>query len=78
MAEEKRGPILGHVGDIPVANPYYSGNLIGMSPKRLQARLEELNAADPGDEDSDEGFMARMDEMDAIKAEIKRRQRQGE
>lgn len=74
MSEEERGPILGHVGDIPLANPYYSGELSGLTIEQLQARLRQLSAADPDDEDSDEGFMARMDEMDAIKAEIKRKQ----
>ena len=74
MTEEKRGLILGYVGDIPVANPYYSGKLSGMTVEQLQARLRELNAADEADEDSDETFMARMGEMDAIRAEIKRKQ----
>lgn len=74
MAEEKRGPILGYVGDIPVANRYYSGKLSQMTLEQLQAKLRELSAADEADEDSDEGFMARTDEMDAIRAEIKRKQ----
>ena len=74
MTEEKRGPILGYVGDVPVANPYYSGKLAGMTVEQLQARLRKLSVADEADEDSDEGFMARMDEMDAVKAEIKRKQ----
>jgi len=39
MTEEKRGPILGYVGDIPVANPYYSGKLAGMTVEQLQTRL---------------------------------------
>ncbi len=74
MAGEKRGPILGYVGDIPIVNSYYSGELSGMTVEQLQARFGEVSAADSDDEDSDEGFMARMDEMDAIRTEIKRKQ----
>lgn len=73
MTEEKRGSVLGYVGDIPVANPYYSGELNQMTLEQLYVRLGELREADETDEDSDEGFLARTAEMDAIEAEIKQR-----
>ena len=69
--KDRRGPISEFVGDIPVANSYFSGDLTKMTKEQLQARLNELAAADSDDEDSDEAFANRMGEMDAIQAELK-------
>ncbi|MCJ7786789.1 hypothetical protein MUP06_01050 [Patescibacteria group bacterium] len=72
--KDRRGPISEFVGDIPVANSYFSGDLTKMTKEQLQARFNELEAADSDDEDSDEAFANRMGETDAIQAELKRRQ----
>ena len=68
-----RGPVSGYVGGIPIANSYYSGDLTKMSDQELEARRKVLIAADPGDEDSDEGFMNRQAEIGAIGEELDRR-----
>jgi len=71
MEEKNRSPILGYVGDIPVANTAYSGNLVEMTVEQLKDRYQELrNKPDP---DSDEGFEAKMQEMDAICNELKKK-----
>lgn len=75
MEEVERGPILGHVAGVPVANSSYSGELSGMTLEQLQSRFRVLLATDPDDEDADEAFMARGEEMDAIRDEIERRQK---
>lgn len=74
--EGRRGPISGFVGGIPIVNTSYSGRLTGMSKQALLARLSELLAADPDDEDCDEAFGNRMDEISAVQRELQRRQGQ--
>lgn len=66
----KRGPICGRVGGVAIVNSYYSGDLTKMSPEALGARLGELAATDPNDEDCDEAFENRQDEVAAIQAEL--------
>ncbi len=69
----ERGPISGFVGDIPITNSYFSGDLSKMYIEELQARLRRLSATDPDDEDCDEAFENRMTEISAINEEIKKR-----
>ena len=69
--EKNRGSILGYVGDVPVVNTAYSGNLAEMTIQQLKDRLWDLrHAPDP---DTDEGFEAKMIEIDAIQAELKKK-----
>ena len=44
-----------------------------MTIEQLLSRKEKLERADEFDTDSDEAFMGRMDEIDAIDAEVQRR-----
>lgn len=67
----KRSRILGYVGDVPVANTAYSGDLEKMTIEELAARHRELEK-EP-DPDSDEGFEAKMQELEAIRAELKKK-----
>ena len=68
-----RGPISEMIGGIPIANTSYSGDLTQMSVERLRARLRELAAADPYDEDCDEAFENRQQEMSTVQQELKSR-----
>ncbi|MEK9135279.1 MAG: hypothetical protein AAB451_03190 [Patescibacteria group bacterium] len=71
MAEKNRGPILGYVGGIPVVNTAYSGNLKEMTVQQLEDKLWRLN--NTPEPDSDEGFEAKMQELDAICDELKKK-----
>ena len=71
MEEKKRSPILGYVGDVPIANTAYSGNLAEMTIDQLSLRFWKLR--DKPAPDSDEGFEAKMREMDAICEEFKKK-----
>lgn len=71
MAEAKRGPILGYVGGIGVANVSYSGNLAEMTVDQLRSRLRQLE--DMPNPDTDVGFEAKMVEMEAIREELKKK-----
>ncbi|MFH1780547.1 MAG: hypothetical protein ABH841_00855 [Candidatus Nealsonbacteria bacterium] len=62
---------MGYIGDIVVANVSYSGDLSKMTIQELRDRLWHLdNTPNP---DTDEGFEAKMVEIDAIKEELKRK-----
>jgi len=71
-----RGPISGMVGDIPIANTSYSGDLTQMSEDELRTRLRHLVAAGLDDDDEcDEAFESRQAEIGAVRQELKRRPR---
>lgn len=69
--EPVRGPILGHVAGIPVANTAYSGDLIVMTVDDLFYRLYCLDHLP--NPDTDVGFEAKMVEGEAICAELRRK-----
>jgi hypothetical protein len=72
MAE--RGSISGMVGDIPIVNTSYSGDLTKMSKEELQTKLRHLVAAGLEDDDEcDEAFENRQTEISAVRKEIKSR-----
>lgn len=73
MAGSRRGSISGWVGDIPIVNTAYSGELSDMSTRDLERRRAELVAEDPDDEECDEAFMNRQEETSAIIREIEKR-----
>ena len=71
-----RGPISEFVGDIPIVNTSYSGDLTQMSEDGLRATLRVLVAAGLDDDDeSDEAFENRQAEISAVRQELEHRSR---